>query len=100
MEEMRQRVQCDRCKAHRDQAIAPRCLVCGYEAWTAVVPTAGDRAAAAAKLAEVEVLAAAEAIDAELYEGAQIANGHRCATRLSEACRKLALARAGAEAPC
>ena len=69
MTEMRHRVQCRRCNAHRDLTKAPRCFVCG--------------------------LAAAEQVDRALYAGAEIANGHRCALRLSEACRQLALARAG-----
>ena len=94
MTEMRHRVQCRRCNAHRDLTKAPRCFVCGAEAYDDVKPTAGDRAEAVDK-AVAEVLAAAEQVDRALYAGAEIANGHRCALRLSEACRQLALARAG-----
>lgn len=91
---MTHRVECRRCTAHRDLTIAPRCFVCGAEACDDVVPSAGDRAAAVDR-AMAEVVAAAEAVDRILYRRGEIANGHWCATKLSEACRQLALARAG-----
>lgn len=85
---MRQRVQCVNCEAHRDLALAPRCLVCGAERYTPVTPPpvvmdAIDR----------EVIAAAEALDAMLDRThLKIVPG---AQRLREACRQRALALAG-----
>lgn len=84
------RVQCIRCKAHRDLRLAPRCLVCGAEAHTVVRPTAGDLESAV-----LGVIQAAEEMDFALHAGAVITPAHRNARRLAEACRSLALAKAG-----
>lgn len=85
---MTERVACQRCGAHRDLILAPRCLVCGAERYTPVTPPpvvmdAIDR----------EVIAAAEALDESLDRThLKIVPG---AQRLREACRQRTLALAG-----
>jgi hypothetical protein len=90
---MQQRVSCVRCGAHRDLAIARRCLVCGAEGFDRVLPTAGDVDAITH-----EVLAAAEGLDQALNAGAVVSREHHDARRLHQAFRDLALARAGRRA--
>lgn len=85
---MHQRVECQRCKAHRDLLLAPRCLVCRYESWNPVTPTSGDR-----DLAVDAVVEAAEEVDLVLYDFHSISEMHPSAMALREACRVLALSR-------
>lgn len=87
---MRRRVQCDKCKAHRDLTIAPNCFVCGHARSTDVVPTAGDL-----EVFTDELVAAAEAVDVVLYRDLKLDGQHPSAMRLKRACRKMSLARAG-----
>jgi hypothetical protein len=42
---VRERVECERCKAHKDAAVWPGpCLVCGHWGFTPVPPSPGDLA--------------------------------------------------------
>lgn len=92
---MTDRVACRRCGAHRDLTIAPRCLVCGAEAYGRVLPTPGDLVV---DPVDAEVLVAAEAIDLALHDGAVITASSRLAIALRNACRHRALALAGRKA--
>lgn len=85
---MTRRVECVRCRAHRDLDLAPRCLVCGAERCTPVPPHPLDGA-------DQAVIAAAEAIDLAILRGYDRIYWRQLTTRLREACRARALALAG-----
>lgn len=87
---MQRRVSCRHCAAHRDLAIAPRCLVCGREVFDNVEETAGDRLDGIDR----ELLAAAEAVDFALMV-LLLTHVVPGGARLQAACRARALALAG-----
>lgn len=88
---MRQRVECARCKAHRDLTIAPICMVCGAARCSPVSPTAGDMLDGTDRA----VIEAAEALDLALHDGLTVTEHYHLAVRLRLACRDRALALAG-----
>ena len=90
---MERRVECRRCRCHRDLARSAGCLVCGAVAFVDVEPSPGDLASGATDEATTEVIEAAALIDRALFNGEEVTKWHRHALRLSVACRRLARVR-------
>ena len=92
------RVACvnPKCRAHRiarliaGQLLAGHCRVCGFVGFIVVQPSPSDLLAIYG-----QIVAAAEAIDLALHSSGGVTKQHPAAPPLREACRRLALARAG-----
>lgn len=80
---MRHRVSCQRCGAHRDQAIKTWCSVCRYEAYVDVQPTPGDLAAGTPITRTVYLRSLLKALEARIPPARHpdaIAAGHHAIT--------------------
>ena len=91
--QLRDLVVCDRCGHPRNVTLAPACFVCRSASSTPVLPTPVDQLDRVS--VDADVITAAEVVDLILSDRGVLHDDHPAAQGLREACRVLALWRAG-----